>query len=130
VSGPAIAVAGPDPLSTTKTTRKDHDMDADAAGARAAEALRDLEEPGQPLVLLPPREFDWCWLYPFNTARAVETGSFLDALVTGPLVVPKNGAQPWVAPSSPPVERWLNEYATANGHPQVPLPARVPDPFS
>jgi hypothetical protein len=49
--------------------------------------------------------------------------------VTGPLVVPKSGAEPWVAPSSPPLERWLNEYAERAGLPAVPVPA-APNPFA
>jgi hypothetical protein len=52
-----------------------------------------------------------------NTVRAIETGDVMDTLATGPLVVPKNGAQPWVAPSRPPVERWLNDYAVRAGLP-------------
>ncbi|MET0495258.1 MAG: YrhB family protein [Actinoplanes sp.] len=107
-------------------------MDVNDARARATATLREYEEPGQPLALLHPEaasEYSWCWLYPFNTVRAIETGDLMDSLATGPMVVPKNGAQPWVAPSSPPVERWLNEYAKRAGLPLVPVPA-APDPFA
>jgi Immunity protein 35 len=107
-------------------------MDADAALQRATAALRDLEEPGQPLALLGPdtvTEHEWCWVVPFNTVRAIQTGDVMDTLAAGPLVVPKNDAQPWVAPSSPPVERWLNEYAARAGLPPVPVPP-MPNPFA
>ena len=107
-------------------------MNADDARTRAQAALRGLENPGQPLTLLAPdapAEYEWCWVYPFNTVRATETGSIMDALAVGPLVVPKNGAEPWVAPSGPPLERWLNEYAVREGLPPVPVPA-APDPFA
>ena len=108
-------------------------MNADEARARATEALRGLEaeRTGQPLALLgaPPVDYGWCWLVPFNTVRAAETGDLADSLLTGPLVVLKDGAEPWVAPSSPPVERWLNEYAEREGRPPVPVPA-PPDPFA
>jgi hypothetical protein len=106
-------------------------MDLDAARAQATEALQEIET-GQPLALVSPdapSEYEWCWLYPFNTVRAIETGDIMDTLATGPLVVPKSGAEPWVAPSSPPVERWLNEYAAEHGLPPVPVPVQ-PDPFA
>ena len=107
-------------------------MDADDALARATAALRELEEPGKPLALLAPgtpAEYPWCRVYDFNTVRAIETGDIMDTLATGPLVVPDSGAPPWVAPSSPPLERWLNEYAAREGLPAVPVPA-APDPFA
>ena len=43
--------------------------------------------------------------------------------MTGPLVVDKDGSATWVAPSAPPLERWLNEHATRRGFPPVPVPA-------
>ena len=107
-------------------------MDANDARDRATAALRELEDPARPLALLAPdapSEYSWCWVYPFNTERAIETGDIMDTLATGPLVVPKSDAAPWVAPSSPPLERWLNEYAEREGLAPVPVPA-APDPFA
>jgi hypothetical protein len=105
-------------------------MDAEAAKARATTALREIDSP-EPLALIkhPPTEYEWCWTFTFNTVKAIETGSFSDALMTGPLVVPKSGAEVWVAPSSPPVERWLDQYAEEQGLPRVPVP-EPEDPFS
>ncbi len=109
-------------------------MDTDAARDRATQKLKELEDEidAGPLTLLAPeqpREYDWCWLFPFNTVQGVQSGAFMDSLATGPLVVPKNGAEPWVAPSAPPLERWLNEYAAREGLPEVPLPNH-PNPFT
>ncbi|KXK63001.1 hypothetical protein AWW66_04980 [Micromonospora rosaria] len=108
-------------------------MNADRALVRATAALRRLEQSGsgEPLALVPDAatERGWCWLFPFNTVRAIETGDIMDSLATGPLVVPKDGAEPWVAPSSGPVERWLNEYAMEKDLPLVFEPA-TPDPFA
>ncbi|MEV6636923.1 YrhB family protein [Actinoplanes sp. NPDC051470] len=100
-------------------------MDVDAARAQATATLRQIEEGGHPLALLDPDspiEHEWCWLFPFNTARAIETGDFMHSLAVGPLVVPKSGDEPWVAPSSPPVEKWLNAYAERMNLTLVPLP--------
>jgi hypothetical protein len=100
-------------------------MDVDTARGRAIETLRQVEEGGHPLALLDPGnpiEHEWCWLFPFNTARAIETGDFMDSLAVGPLVVPKSGEQPWIAPSSPPVEKWLNAYAERNSLTLLPMP--------
>ncbi|GLZ02352.1 hypothetical protein Acsp02_96030 [Actinoplanes sp. NBRC 103695] len=47
-----------------------------------------------------PIQLGRCWLFRFNTAAAIETGDFRDGLAVGPLVVPKDGDQPWIAPSS------------------------------
>jgi hypothetical protein len=105
-------------------------MNADDARERATAVLREIEDPAKPLALLagPPSEYDWCWLFGFNTVRAID-GDFLASLATGPVVVPKNGNDPWVAPSSPPVQRWLNEYAEQEGLPAIPVP--VPgNPFA
>ncbi|WFE34599.1 YrhB domain-containing protein [Micromonospora sp. WMMD975] len=108
-------------------------MNADRALARATVALRRVEEerPDEPLTLLPEAATErlWCWVFPFDTVRAIETGDIMASLATGPLVVPKNNAEPWVAPSSGPIERWLNEYAMAHDLPLVFEPAR-PDPFA
>ena len=107
-------------------------MDAAKARERAIEAMHAIEGPGQPLELLAPDapgEREWCWLFPFNTVRAIQTGAFMDSVLSGPIVVPKDGSEPWVAPSSRPVERWLNEYADVHGLPRVPLPAAPPNPF-
>ncbi|MFG1918549.1 YrhB domain-containing protein [Micromonospora sp. NPDC048898] len=107
-------------------------MNADRALARANAALRRLEQnrPDEPLALLPESatERGWCWLFPFNTARAIKTGDIMASLATGPLVVPKTGAEPWVAPSSEPIERWLNRYAMEEDLPLAFEPARS-DPF-
>ena len=105
-------------------------MDADAAEQRAIAVLREIEDPDQPLALYPtpPTEFEWCWLFPFNTVTAID-GDFMSSLMTGPVVVPKGGADPWIAPSSPPVERWLNEYAEREGLPALPVPV-LENPFA
>lgn len=98
-------------------------MNADRALARATVALRRIEEhrPDEPLTLVSGAavERGWCWLFPFDTVRAVETGDIMASLATGPLVVPKDSAPPWVAPSSGPIERWLNAYAMEHGLPLV-----------
>lgn len=119
------------PLTTMSTFPKKRGsrVDAETAAARAIEALEDLAAPDEPMVLIYQEEREWCWLFPFTTVHSLTTGDLQDTLVTGPLVVPKNGASPWVAPSSPPVERWLNEYAKENELPELELP-EVPDPFA
>ena len=107
-------------------------MDVDTARAAAAEALLDMERPGQPLVLLDPEnpvEHEWCYLFAFNAVRAVE-GDRNAMMLSGPVVVPKDGAPPWAAPSSRPVERWLNDYAASNNLPPVPMPPLAPNPFA
>lgn len=110
-------------------------MDVDEARRLAAERLREVADPAEPLRLSddPPDEYPWCWVFRYNTERWYRTGVLTDAVMAGPLVVDKvpldgppeeTGGWPvWQAPSSPPVERWLNEYAARHGLPPVPVPA-------
>ena len=100
-------------------------MDVDEARRLATAKLAELQDPAQPLRLAdePPDEYPWCWIFTFNTERWYQTGVLTDAAMTGPLVVDKDGSATWVAPSAPPLERWLNEHATRRGFPPVPVPA-------
>lgn len=109
-------------------------MDANEARALAAARLREMQDPAEPLRLSvdPPTEYEWCWAFRYNTQRWYRTGALTDAVVAGPLVVDKEpvtgppedvGGEPvWQAPSAPPLERWLNEYAARHGLPPVPVP--------
>jgi hypothetical protein len=107
-------------------------MDAAVAQESAVAMLREIEDPASPLVLSPdsdPRDFPWCWVFAFNSARYFETRQFSDAVVSGPIVVVKDSSDVWVAPSAPPVEQWLNQYAQEHGLTPVPLPPPPPNPF-
>jgi len=96
---------------------------ADEARRLAAELLTGLAEPQTPLRLAdgPPQEYSWCWVFTFNTERWFATGAFGDAVLSGPIVVDKESAHSWVAPSAPPLTRWLNAYAAEHGYPPVPV---------
>jgi hypothetical protein len=99
-------------------------MDADEARRLAAERLRAVADPAEPLRLStdPPDEYPWCWVFRYNTERWYRTGALTDAVLAGPLVVSKVDGEVWQAPSAPPLERWLNEYAAGHGLPPVPVP--------
>jgi hypothetical protein len=101
-------------------------VDVNKARQRATAKLREIEDPDTPLTLVAPEggvEYEWCWLFFFNTVTYGETGDILDSVFTGPLVVMKDDSAPWIAPSSPPVEAWLNKYASEQGGlPELPVP--------
>jgi hypothetical protein len=99
-------------------------MDVDDARSLAAQRLAELQDPATPLRLsdAPPDEYPWCWAFAYNTVAWYETGVFTDAVAAGPLVVDKDGAAVWQAPSAPPLERWLNEHARQRGLPEIPIP--------
>ena len=100
-------------------------MDQNEARALAEAKLREIEEPGNPLRILDavePQEYPWAWTFMFNSARYLETRDIESSVISGPIVVNKDGSAVWQAPSAPPVEQWLNQYAEQNGYPQVPLP--------
>jgi hypothetical protein len=100
-------------------------MDADEARRLATDRLREVADPTEPLRLSadPPTGYPWCWVFRYNTERWYRTGALTDAVVAGPLVVNKADGTVWQAPSAPPVERWLNEYAASHGLAPVPVPA-------
>ena len=100
-------------------------MDVRQARQRAEAKLRQVEDPAVPLRLVDgdqPGERDWCWIFPFNSARFLESGDFGDLIPSGPIVVNKDGSDVWIANSAPPVEQWLNLYAAERGYPELPLP--------
>jgi immunity protein 35 of polymorphic toxin system len=100
-------------------------MDLVEARTLAEAKLREIEDPGTPLVLNDEwgaREIEWAWLFPFDSARYFATREFRHTVPSGPIVVTKDGRDVWVAASAPPVEQWLNQYAAERGYPSVPLP--------
>ena len=99
-------------------------MDAAFARELAMLKLRKLEDPDYPLVLEPdrdPDEHSWCWVFPFNTAEYYSSQDPLDSVLSGPIVVNKDGSEVWVLATSRPIDELLDEYATRRGYhsPQV-----------
>jgi immunity protein 35 of polymorphic toxin system len=103
---------------------EEYRMDADEARRLASARLREVAVPAEPLRLSadPPAEYPWCWVFHYNTERWYRTRALRDAVVAGPLVVTKADGAVWQAPSAPPLERWLNEYAGRHGLAPVPVP--------
>jgi len=99
-------------------------MDAELARVRAAEKLVEIQDPAAPLRLSdqPPAEYGWCWVFDCNSEKWFATGAFTDSVVSGPVVVDKDGGDVWLAPSAPPLEHWLNVHAGQRGLPPVPVP--------
>lgn len=94
-------------------------MDMTEARERATAKLRDLESADNPLrldVSRDPQERSWCWIFPFDSARYLETGNFLDSVVSGPIVVNKDGSDTWVAGTGAPLDDWLDRYARTHGY--------------
>ena len=90
----------------------------DEAIVIAERELRGMEGAAIPLRLAPPefwQERSWCYVFPFNTAVSYEHNDPRSMIPTGPLIVPKDGTGPWVAPSAYPVERILDQYEREHG---------------
>ncbi|MGW5578519.1 YrhB domain-containing protein [Micromonospora chokoriensis] len=97
-------------------------MDLSEARQLAEAKLREVERASRPLQLDPDSyfaEYTWCWLFSFNSVRYSESGNPLDAVLTGPVVVNKDGSDVWIAPSAPPLDARLNDYASRHGYPPV-----------
>lgn len=102
-----------------------HPMHLTAARALAEAKLRAIEDPSVPLRLNDewgPTEIEWAWWFPFDTVRYFETRHFPDSVLSGPIVVNKDGSEVWIVASAPPIEQWLNQYAEKHGYPSVPMP--------
>jgi hypothetical protein len=55
-------------------------------------------------VLTVAEDYDTAWAIGYQALAFVESGNIVDSLVgNGPVIVPKSGAQPWMAWSGPPV---------------------------
>src|SRR5689334_19441395 len=94
-------------------------MDVDEARGRAVRKLREIETEQHPLRLddsRGPQQRAWCWIFPFDSVRYFQTGRFLDSVVSGPIVVNKDGTDTWVAGTGLPLDEWLDEYARRNGY--------------
>src|SRR5690349_5637298 len=95
-------------------------MDVDEARGRALRKLREIESPDHPLRLddaRPPQERSWCWIFRYDAVRFFETGSFLHSVVSGPIVVNKDGTDTWIAGTGRPLDEWLAGYAHEHGYP-------------
>jgi hypothetical protein len=109
-----------------KARERDNFMDIEEARGRATAKLREVEDAGELLQLFGDDEvaaYPWCWVFPFNTVRWFETRRFTDGAISGPIVVNKDASETWIAPSAPPLERWLNQYGRERGYPEIEIPA-------
>ena len=93
-------------------------MNLDEAVAAAERELRAMENPDLPLRLDSRelwQERSWCYVFPFNSVAFLDRDEILQVIPTGPLIVPKNGSEPWVSPSAFPVKQVLDEYERDHG---------------
>lgn len=98
-------------------------MDIAEARALASEQLATLSKllaPGRPLALFGDEgvvDHGWCFEFPWNTARYVETRNLADILGPGdgPIVVVKSTGDVWVMSSMPDPDIQLATYAAENG---------------
>lgn len=93
-------------------------MNAAEARLMAESKMREVEDPDTPLKLDDNQieERPWCWIFWFNTVDYFETHDPLDTVLSGPIVVNKDGSEVWIAESSRPPEQLLDEYATRHGY--------------
>jgi hypothetical protein len=94
-------------------------MNLEDARAIAEEKLHGLGH-ARPLALFPDesvRDYGWCYVFPWNTARYLETRDRSDALGpgTGPIVVVKESRDAWFMGSALPHADQLDAYAAEHG---------------
>lgn len=98
-------------------------MDLDEARGVAAIKLAELQaEAGKPLEFYDGRlgvdsvaEHQWCWVFHYNSLDYLETGSILDQLLAGPIVVPKDGSEPFTLGTYAPEDQQLDDYLARRG---------------
>jgi hypothetical protein len=67
-------------------------------------------------VITGAREHETAWSVSYQSRAFIESGRISDALVdNGPVVVPKSGADPWLAWSGRPVEEQFAEHRPTLG---------------
>lgn len=93
-------------------------MDFSEARGHAETKLAEVEQPHLSLVLDEShiQERQWCWVFPFNSQDYCETGSINDMVLSGPIVVNKDGSEVWVTGTYKPPEEFLDDYAARHGY--------------
>ena len=79
-------------------------MNWDDATSIAHQHLRRMADPALPLGLSPRAQWlerSWCYVFPLNSATCYDYNRDRSWLPAGPLVVPKDRTQPWVATAIP-----------------------------
>lgn len=62
------------------------------------------------------QERSWCWIIWFNGEQWFETGDDFDSVLSGPIVVNKDGSDVWVAGTHKPADELLDEYGAGHGY--------------
>lgn len=88
-------------------------MDKDAARQLALEHLTEAIpgfEERFTIVDDSTLDADWCWVFFWDSKRALETGSFADAIVgNAPVAVDKESGEVHVTGTAMPVQRYLEQ---------------------
>ena len=94
-------------------------MDLADAIARATQQLRVMEDPGLPLRLIDPEgdhvERSWCYAFGWNSTAYLDEDRISAMIPAGLLVVPKDGATPFVLPSALPDDQALDQQERVRG---------------
>lgn len=101
------------------TAEEDH---MDRAETKAESLLRSIEDrlPLRPSIDRGVIETDDLWAYTYNSVRFLDEGDSLAMIPTGPIVVPKDGAEPWVAPSAYPALEVIEIMGPHGDRPLIP----------
>lgn len=97
-------------------------MDLTHAYEQAEAKLREVETPDNAPLRLDwdegrgVEERSWCWIFWLNGERWFETGDDFDSILSGSIVVNKDGSDVWVLGTARPYEEFLDEYAAQHGY--------------
>ncbi|RFS85507.1 hypothetical protein D0T12_10775 [Actinomadura spongiicola] len=94
-------------------------MDIERAREIAVAYLAGFASSARPLALFEndlAEDKEWCYVFPWNTAKYVETRVPSDSMGpgAGPVVLVKSTGAVWMLASSPPFEEQLAEYRRAH----------------
>ncbi|KAB2343939.1 YrhB domain-containing protein [Actinomadura rudentiformis] len=95
-------------------------MDIKHARTLAERYLTENSPPSRPTALFEDdlvEDHGWCFVFPWNTARYVETRNMADIIGPGfgPIVVVKKSGETWMMSGFPPPEQQLSAYAASHG---------------
>ncbi|WP_327030982.1 YrhB family protein [Micromonospora sp. NBC_01740] len=85
------------------------------ARGTAEAVLRDMSsEPGvPPLVITCVEEHPVCWVFYYQSARHIESGSFLDSVIgNAPIIVDRSTGQPHETGTARSIEYYVAEYSS------------------
>jgi hypothetical protein len=98
-------------LNTARDRVKEYLLEAERRMNAFGSALPGYKDPHHRLVIVKEYEYDFGWVFCYNTKRYIDTGDTVYAVVgNAPLIVDREDGQLYVTGTAHPLEHYVAEY--------------------